>query len=488
MNLFWEACGAPGPLHLRVQSEKDPRGTIHVFPHPFVVVGQDGKNDLPLSHPDVSMRHAYFQVISGRLYCVDLQSRTGLHWRTGSQQAGWLVPGEAVRIGPYTVHLLEEGFGGDEADGAAPAFFVDAPHLPAVSLEFLRGGAEQGRWRMNGTVVPVGNAADCGVRLVDASVSRFHCSLVRTQFGLWVVDLLGRGGICVNGTMVRCARLKDGDEMQIGRFLIRFRNELVSGAALGESVPNGRSEWQAALPPAGVAGGGRVLPPPGAVPAGSALALAGVRAEGALVSAGAAGHGGELTAAALMPVLNQFGMMQQQMFEQFQQTTLLLVQMFTSLHGNQLGVIREELQRVHRLNRELHTLYAELARTGRAPEAATPRAANPDKASSRPALVAPAARSRPVPPQSPPEAARAGEAARPAAAARPGAPPPRADDPARKAAAPPQPAPPPGSAAPPDDMHLWLSQRIATLQQEQQSSWQRILSFVLGSKTNEPQL
>jgi pSer/pThr/pTyr-binding forkhead associated (FHA) protein len=500
MNLFWEACGATGPLHLRVQSDKDPRGTIHVFPQPFVVVGQDGKNDLQLSHPDVSMRHAYLQVIAGRLYCVDLQSRTGIFWKTGSQQAGWLEPGEAVRIGPYVVHVLEEGFGGDGEDADAASYFVDAPHLPAVCLEFLRGGAEQGRWRMNGTVVQVGNATDCGVRLVDPSVSRFHCSLVRTHRGLWAVDLLGRGGICVNGTMVRCARLKDGDELQVGRYLIRFRNEVVSpaGPGLVEPALANQPDWQGALPGVGPAAelaapaGVRALPPPGVGLSGAAVPLPVPRTEGALVPAGGAGPGSELSTAALMPLLNQFGLMQQQMFEQFQQTTLLLVQMFTSLHGNQLAVIREELQRVHRLNRELHGLYAELARNGRTPaEATSPKTAagpagNPDKPASRPAMTT-AGGSKPVPPKEP---ARAPEPARPtpapAASPRPGGPP-RAENPARKpAAAPAEITPPPGSPPPADgNMHAWLSQRIASLQQEQQSSWQRILSFVLGSKTEE---
>src|SRR5262249_47963723 len=111
----------------------------------------------------------------------------------------------------------------------------------------------------------------------------------------------------------------------------------------------------------------------------------------------------------------------------------------------------------------------------------------PDKPASRPALPTtggPKAGPSPKEPVRTPEPARPTPAA--AAAPRPGGPP-RSESPARKpAAAPAENTPTPGSAAPPDgNLHAWLSQRIATLQQEQQSSWQRILSFVLGSKTEE---
>ena len=37
------------------------------------------------------------------------------------------------------------------------------------------------------------------------------------------VDLLGRGGIVVNGASVRSRRIDDGDELRIGLVLIRFR-------------------------------------------------------------------------------------------------------------------------------------------------------------------------------------------------------------------------------------------------------------------------
>src|SRR5262249_23694777 len=55
--------------------------------------------------------------------------------------------------------------------------------------------------------------------------------------------------------------------------------------------------------------------------------------------------------------------MQQQMFDQFQQAMGMLVQMFGTMHREQMEVIREELDRLHDLTRELQELKQELARS-----------------------------------------------------------------------------------------------------------------------------
>ena len=51
----------------------------------------------------------------------------------------------------------------------------------------------------------------------------------------------------------------------------------------------------------------------------------------------------ELTESMLVPLVNQFGLMQQQMFDQFQQAMAMMVQMFGTMHRDQMEVIRTEL-------------------------------------------------------------------------------------------------------------------------------------------------
>jgi pSer/pThr/pTyr-binding forkhead associated (FHA) protein len=228
LELFLEACGATGPLQLGVQQPGKPEVVRRAFQQPFIVAGRDPGTDLPLDHQQVSRRHAYLQVIAGRLFCVDLRSRTGTHWESGPRQSGWLGPGQVIGIGPFGIRPGEGGDGGTSrpgpADDVSPlsSRFPGQDLLPGVALEFLGGGTRPAPWRMNCALVLVGGAPDCKVRIADPSVSRHHCSLVRTPVGVWVVDLLGRGGVSVNGARVRCARLGDGDQLEVGQSLIRF--------------------------------------------------------------------------------------------------------------------------------------------------------------------------------------------------------------------------------------------------------------------------
>src|SRR5438552_2997862 len=111
---FMQACGATSPLYATVERPGKPPVT-KTFPLPFVVIGRGDTSDLVLRDAAVGRRHAYVQVIGGRLFCVDLDSRTGTHWAGGPQAAGWLDRSQPVRIGPYVVR-----FGPGEFPGPAP--------------------------------------------------------------------------------------------------------------------------------------------------------------------------------------------------------------------------------------------------------------------------------------------------------------------------------------------------------------------------------
>src|SRR4051812_37792490 len=187
------------PLHLDLEGPAADRRSL---PQPFAVIGRDPRSDVPLDDKQVSRRHAYLQVVAGRVFCADLGSRTGTHRPDGAGTAGWLEADQAIRIGPYTLRPR----GGDRVVLAPGALA-----LPEITLEFLGRTTGPMHWAMRRALVLVGRSPDCGVPLPIPDVSKHHCSLVRTPMGLWVVDLLGRG-IRVNGEAVRCARLGDCDE------------------------------------------------------------------------------------------------------------------------------------------------------------------------------------------------------------------------------------------------------------------------------------
>ena len=178
----------------------------------------------------------------------------------------------------------------------------------------------------------------------------------------------------------------------------------------------------------------------------------------------------EVTESALVPLVNQFSMMQQQMFDQFQQAMGMLVQMFGTMHREQMEVIREELDRLHDLSRELQELKDELAKSSSrpAPPPGAPAAA-PDPARSTevpipaPAAAAPGPR-RPIGPVTTPPP--------PPTAPRPDQPRPGLGSPGTAGA--------PGLAGTDRDAVAWIHQRIMTIQHERETRWQKIIKLLPG--------
>jgi pSer/pThr/pTyr-binding forkhead associated (FHA) protein len=334
LDAFLKACQAPARLELDAKgADNQPAGRFDEA-QPFALVGRDPANDLYLDDPQISQRHAYVQVIGGRLFCVDLGSRTGITCAGVHGVSGWLNPGQDLEIGPFKIR-----FKGDSAaakSASAPLLGVqpleargtDPQLLPAMSLEFTNGLTRQPRWRISRILTLAGRAPSCKLQLADITVSRFHCALLATPQGLWVIDLLGKDGTRVNGERVRWAQLEDGDRLQMGKFLIRIWRESAPVGSNATVVVSGQSA------------------------AGSGTRLADVVASGE---------------SPLAPLMSQFGRLQQRTSEEFHQTMLLVMQMFNSIQRDRLDPVRDDLDHVYKLTLELQNLHTQQAKS---PEAA----------------------------------------------------------------------------------------------------------------------
>ncbi len=391
MDWFQENCGIRS-LELSVEQQGAGAPAVHCFSgRTHLLIGRGMGNDLRLDDASVSKRHLYLQAVAGRIFCVDLGSRTGLGWPSGPRPLGWLEWDEPLRIGQAVVRIARPP--GAEAIGAFPCEEDLTPQRPGPKLFFdvIKGAERPVRWQMNRLLALAGGASRCKVRLRDPLVSRFHCALVRGPLGASVVDLLSRGGIQVNGRSAAQARLEEGDLLQVGPFVLRTQYQSTSRRSTMLAAPAVRSITATPAP----------LPP----------AL--------------------LDRDLLPPLFNEFQQMQQQMMGQFQQTLLMMAEMFSTLHKEQSALVREELEHLRRLTSELNALQAEKAR--------------------QPAAVAP------------PALLTNGQTARkPATFA------PKVE--CTTDAGPPAPA----------DVHELLTRRIDALQAERQGRWQKLLQAVMG--------
>jgi pSer/pThr/pTyr-binding forkhead associated (FHA) protein len=370
---FVEACGAVGPLGLDVEDTRTGDVVRHSFAQPSAILGRgDERTDLRLDHDALSLRHVWLQVLTGRVFFLDLRSRTGVYGAHGLSPSGWLSHGQAIRIGPFVVRVVagvpQAPLVGTEEWNPLKGWPRVWDAVPRLTLEGLTGSPPTYlAWRMDRAIVLVGRAPECKLRIPQGGVSRFSCSLIGTPAGVWVVDLLSRGGVAVNGRQVRWSRLKEGDDLQIGSVTLRPHFSASSDAI----------DTKAVLSPPPVSKDGAMVPSGFQLPRGSA----GNGGRDLLPFGELSEH--EPAARMVAALAHQFAHMQQQMFDQVIQAVLSMGQMFAGLHREQSTLIREELARLHKVTEELRALQAELANHQPAAPAAAQPVALPSPAAGR---------------------------------------------------------------------------------------------------------
>jgi pSer/pThr/pTyr-binding forkhead associated (FHA) protein len=493
LDRFLEACGASGPLEFGIESPDQPGSVPRILYQPFVLVGRDPRVSLILNHSDISRRHAYLQLIAGRMFCMDLQSRTGVHWEGGAKRTGWVDSGQAVRIGPYWIRP-RPSVANPGATESEPGFGAAKQGLPQITLEFINRPDQASTWQMTPVLALVGKSPECRVHLVGQSVSSFHCSLVRTPLGLWVVDLIGRGGIWVNDLLVRSIRLKDGDNLRVGKFRMRIRYDSAPGYERPQVPavswgPLHREQTPAreiAVAPLNTPSPEIILAPTPVPPNAPAADLKQPPVPGhdlMLVSPDLPPVQADLAQALLVPMARQLGLMQQQMFDQFQQAMMMMFQMFNTLQRDQIGVIRQELDHLHKLTEELQTLQTELAkRTVATPGGARATPPQPVSPWGPPSnSVNTAGRTATVPKPAPVRPQPLPGGPMPVQAPPGSVPPnPNPESTATPAVAVPQPSNRPAAIPEHTDpaFHAFLAERIAAIQEERQTRWQKVVSFL----------
>lgn len=215
-----DAVGATGGIRLLVSADKRQKPELFKFAQPFAVIGRSQRADVSLPHAGVSYRHAYLQVVGGRIFCVDLHSKSGTYWGEERQSHGWVTPRDKLCIGPYTLRLAPAKGTAVESNGSPPdPLTADADPIlssPRYDLEFFDDNLPDLVRSIDRPLTLVGRKSRCAIQIEDQSVSGIHCAFVRTMSGLWIVDLIGKGGTFVDEKRVRSSVLENGSELEIG--------------------------------------------------------------------------------------------------------------------------------------------------------------------------------------------------------------------------------------------------------------------------------
>lgn len=221
--LLTYAAGVPGPIRLE-SVDAAGQTAVHEIATPYALLGRGHECDISIPDAIVSFRHLYLQPIGRRLACLDLFTAGGVTWLAGPPFEGWLVPGHTFQIGSMQFRLIDEYWAGQEPLRPPLEFrprdeqSIDYGPLATVELELLNTSSQGKRWPINRIITLVGRDDRCRITVADDRISRVHCALLLLPSGLWVIDLLGKGGTQFNGVPARCGLLAAGVELTVGPY------------------------------------------------------------------------------------------------------------------------------------------------------------------------------------------------------------------------------------------------------------------------------
>jgi pSer/pThr/pTyr-binding forkhead associated (FHA) protein len=219
------ASGQREPLRLVVSNAQGKIVQTQELNNPFAVIGRGSNCDLVIQEEVVAYRHVYLQVFANRVACMDLLSTNGTPIDPPAT-APWVSAGHRFRVGTHWVQLEGDQWVSDPLVPSPIDFKTREEQraeygvLPKADLELLNTSAKGRLWPINRVVTLIGRDDRCRITIPDERISRVHCSLLLLPSGLWVIDLLGKGGVKVNGQPVRCSALPEGSQLQIGDYLV----------------------------------------------------------------------------------------------------------------------------------------------------------------------------------------------------------------------------------------------------------------------------
>ncbi len=119
------------------------------------------------------------------------------------------------------------------ATGALPQLGVDVPGSGEVGqLVVTRGATAGARYALTDAVTTIGRHPDSGIFLDDVTVSRRHAEVRRGDDGQYrLTDAGSLNGTYLDGDRIEEAVLREGAQVQVGKFRLVFVIGTLGGAA-----------------------------------------------------------------------------------------------------------------------------------------------------------------------------------------------------------------------------------------------------------------
>lgn len=110
---------------------------------------------------------------------------------------------------------------GEEAEGP-PTSGGGSGGASLIELDQVEGTAGRRMHDISEEIVTVGRGQDSSIFLDDVTVSRSHAEVVRGDRGFLIRDAGSLNGTYVNRVRVDSVDLRNGDEIQVGKYRFKF--------------------------------------------------------------------------------------------------------------------------------------------------------------------------------------------------------------------------------------------------------------------------
>ena len=119
------------------------------------------------------------------------------------------------------------------ATGTYPIVGVDVPGTGEVGqLIVTRGGTAGARFALDADTIQIGRHPDSDIFLDDVTVSRRHAEVRRESDGQYhLVDAGSLNGTYMDGDRIETALLREGAQVQVGKFRLVFVIGTLGGAS-----------------------------------------------------------------------------------------------------------------------------------------------------------------------------------------------------------------------------------------------------------------
>ena len=188
-----------------------------------VVVGRAPEVTLTIDDAEVSRRHARVYRDGSGFTVEDLGSRNGtyLNEQLIASPAG-LDSGDRIQVAGVVLEFVE---------GPVPQGSISSPGVATKAVPVVRTE----RVKLAGRQLTIGRDEANDLVLDDPDVSRSHAEVKRDDEGALLTDLGSTNGTRVNGAGVDKARLRPGDQIGIGPYVVVLdENDVVARSERGE--------------------------------------------------------------------------------------------------------------------------------------------------------------------------------------------------------------------------------------------------------------